>query len=319
MPSSGAELIFEAELRDPFWSTSFRKKYPKSWGLSARSDPLHKLGGSKRDDGTTLERRSKEWALVDHTVGATAPRLVLNHSIGSPILGPGPQYDTSTSFEKCGKFSSFAAFQIQGRESWRETAAARLEKTRAKTPVNLLSMTGGGGAVALEQLPGTKKLKDKKKKLLEQQAAMKAAQSPVKDSIGPGYYDIDRPIRQELLSSLTSAGRTKIRESVGQRIRRSKLNKVDLFEDRPDYRNYNVALELGKGARKVFIDTKEQRDVVVSKTGTSDRVGPGVYDVISALERAARPSPKARWLAKFTFSTDPAVEVPFSRVSGLDL
>jgi hypothetical protein len=105
---------------------------------------------------------------------------------------------------------------------------------------------------------------------------------------------------------------------VGKSIRRSKLNKVDLFEDRPDYRNYNVALELGKGARKVFIDTKEQRDVV-SKSGTSNRVGPGVYDVISALERAARPSPKARWLAKFTFSTDPAVEVPFSRTSGLDL
>ena len=300
--------MIQAELRDPFWGKSHSKKYARTWGLSGRADPLSKLGGvgGGRDDGETAERRTKEWAVIDRTVGSTASRVVLNNMIGKPVLGPGPEYSTTEAFERTGRFGSFAAFQLQSRDAWRETAAAKLEKGRPKTPANLLTMNPAGST---DELPAVKKIKDKKKKLADAAALLEQMASPVKDHLGPGCYDAARPLRQELLSTLPTAGRTRIAPASVSR-RRTKLNQTDLFDDRPDFRNYQISQEPGRDARKAFFTSEARAEPVRS---TNARVGPGSYDVITALRCASPPSPKARWLAKYTFSKDEASAVPFSR------
>lgn len=284
-----------AELQDPFWNKSCQRRYARSWGVGPRSNPLARLAGDKCDDGYANERRSDGWLTTDPTVGKTNPRLVLGRMV---LLGPGPEYETSRSFEASGRFSSFAAFQLQGRTAWGETAAAKLERTRAKTPVSLLSMTTNA-TVSVNDLPGAKKIKEKKKKLAEKELQLAALATPIKDPLGPGYYDIDRPVRNEKLSNLVSAGRTKIAKETAKP--RTKLNKTDLFEDRLDYRNYDVRLELGKDARAVFITTEPR---TTPKPTTSTRIGPGSYDVINALKGASPPSPKAQWLTMATFSKE---------------
>jgi len=300
------QLLFETELADPFWSKSYRKQYARSWGLAGRSDPLSKLGGG-RDDGQVMERQSSNWSLIDSTAGATKPRVVLNNMIGARVMGPGPQYETAAAFEHTGRFSSFASFQLLGRDAWRESDATALEKNRPKTPANLLTM-----APVHEELPAVKKIKDKRKKLEDAAALLEQMASPIKDPIGPGYYDHDRPVRQELLSNLTTAGRTRIAPAdAGARVRRTILNHVDLFEDRTDYRRYNVTQAPGVGCRKAFFTTESRADP--GKSATNVRVGPGSYDPISALAKTSPASPKARWLAKYTFSKDAESAVPFSK------
>jgi len=294
--------VIGEELADPFWQTSFvGKRAAKSWGISSRSNPLAKLKG-RVDDGSALEAPIGERTII----GETVPRVSLKKGLGKSLLGPGPQYATSVGFESSSRFSSFPQFQIQSRSAWGEAQTSILERTRSKTPKNLLSMNPAEFN-ADKILAEKKRFNEKKKKTLLLMEASKPPSSPVKQDLGPGCYDIDRPARTFYLSSLAQAARTKIKEGTSRR--RQILNKTDLFNDRTDVQNYDILRPLGTDAPKAFITTEPRNPQ--ARATTSTNVGPGCYDVVSSLRSVAPASPKARWLTAFTFSKDPTV-TPFS-------
>lgn len=294
--------VIAEELADPFWQTSFAgKPAAKSWGISSRSNPLAKLKG-RVDDGGALEGPIGERT----TIGETVPRVSLKIGLGKSLLGPGPQYATTTGFESSSRFSSFPQYQIQRRSAWGEAQASILERTRPKTPKNLLSMNPAEFN-ADKILAEKKRFNEKKKKNFLLMEGAKSSSSPGKQDLGPGCYDIDRPARTFYLSSLAQAARTKIKE--GSSRRRKVINKTDIFEDRTDYQNYDFIRPLGQDAPKAFVTTEQRQPPTRAKTPAG--VGPGCYDVVSSLRSVSPASPKARWLTAFTFSKDPMV-TPFA-------
>ena len=300
-PSSSS--VIGDELKDPFWSRRFTRKY--GFGRASRSDSggLERLKGRK-DDEYAARDIAQSWEHRD-AKGHVAPRLSLSKELGKRVIGPGPEFCTAEAFDASGRFARGPQVRVKGREAWAETAKSKAERLRPKTPVSLLSMN----AAALEMTSFPRK----PSRIFTPTIPLRLKEV---STLGPGMYDDGRPFKNSMISTIERPARTKMPEKrrtstsvLASPIRRQTIPRNYIFNTDPTRESYTIARDLGQDAPKVFITTEARGGE--PKSTCDARVGPGSYDVITALAAASPPSAKAKWLAKFTFSLDKACEVPF--------